>query len=485
MKAKYTKLLGIAVGERSMLVAEVQAGSPAARVIKAAEFRYPEGQSLKDSEPLGAALAQFLKDQGFGTRTAVFGLPARWVLSKSKDVPTTDETLLADTLRLQATAEFSPEFTDLVYDYSGNPARDGSHAVLLMAVSAGKYVNPLNAIAEAAKIKVVGVAPYSAALASVTAQPSRTLQTVLLGPSGIEFAATQGGSPRMLRYMGANAEASPLFVGELRRASAQAPVNGTTSDSRPELILWNDAGVNEQSFLSLGDSLNVAVRNGRLSDFGVEGGANGTDGRAYAAPVALAVAAMSDRLPVDFSHSRLAPPPEKKIDRRLVLGIAAALAIIIGTGYWYYSLHSQDTQIAAEKQQLNDYGKIRKARQDEVTHIEFASGWHASEPRYISCLRDLTTATPESGELYGQNLSLKDDMTGSFSGKARNEATVLNLVERMKQSRHFNPVSTTSMDLHQDKAGKEVSFMITFTYVPNPGNGADKWSSPTVKKVSQ
>jgi len=85
---RHNKMLGIALGERSMLVAEVHASSAGPQVVKAAEFVYPEGQQFtKDPAALGLSLGHFLKEQGFTLRNAVFGLPARWVLSKSKEVP--------------------------------------------------------------------------------------------------------------------------------------------------------------------------------------------------------------------------------------------------------------------------------------------------------------------------------------------------------------------------------------------------------------
>jgi hypothetical protein len=64
---RHNKVLGIAVGERSMLVAEVHAASGSPQVVKTGEFRYPDGVGLKDPAALGAALAQFLKDGPFNS----------------------------------------------------------------------------------------------------------------------------------------------------------------------------------------------------------------------------------------------------------------------------------------------------------------------------------------------------------------------------------------------------------------------------------
>ena len=70
--------LGIALGERSLSVAEAvstgggaRGSGGAMRVERCAEFAYPSGLTLERGEELGNALAQFLKSKGFSTRRAI------------------------------------------------------------------------------------------------------------------------------------------------------------------------------------------------------------------------------------------------------------------------------------------------------------------------------------------------------------------------------------------------------------------------------
>src|SRR4051794_67410 len=165
---RHNKMLGIAVGEKSMLVSEVQSISDAPQVTKAAEFTYPQGTTLaKDVPAIGAALGMFLKEHGFGARIAMFGLPAKWVLSKQKEVPALEDALLADTLRLQAESEFSTELGELVYDYAGvgGVAENvgGTASVLLLAVPK-RYIDQVNQLAEAARVRVLAITPFSTAI---------------------------------------------------------------------------------------------------------------------------------------------------------------------------------------------------------------------------------------------------------------------------------------------------------------------------------
>src|SRR5258708_28643827 len=263
---RHNKTLGIAIGERSMLVAEVHAGSDAPHVVKAVEFTYAEGQSLaKDPAGLGQALGQFLKEHGFGSRAAVFGLPARWVLSKQKDVPALQENLLSDTLRLQAESEFSSELGELVYDYAGGTGSEtagvgGMTSVLLLAVPK-RYLDQIAQLAEAARVKVLAVTPFSTAVAA-SAKGGADAMTLVLGPSGIEFTSQQGGHPRVLRYVGASADSAPVLLGELRRASsARTSAPGAAGAPGREMFIWNDSGADEASLQSIGQSLEPLLNN--------------------------------------------------------------------------------------------------------------------------------------------------------------------------------------------------------------------------------
>src|SRR5579862_5099493 len=120
MKFRANKMLGLAIGERSILVAEVSIVDGRRQVTRAGELTYSQGISLSNSESVGTALEQYLKARGFTARSAVFGFPAKWVLSKSKEVPPVDPSMAPDLLRLQVESEFSAELKDLVYDYAGD-----------------------------------------------------------------------------------------------------------------------------------------------------------------------------------------------------------------------------------------------------------------------------------------------------------------------------------------------------------------------------
>ena len=471
---RHTRVLGIAVGERSMLIAEVHA-APQPKVVKTADFRFPEGVGLADSKALGEALDRFLKGQGFGSRTGVFGIPAKWVLSKRKEVPAADEQLVAETLRIQAEGEFSPELTDLVYDYSGRPSSAGAGSVLLLGLPR-RYVDQISQVASQAGIRVQAVTPFAAALAAATVRPSQDAMVLLVGPGGIEFTAQSGGHSRALRYVGAPTTPTPRLAGELRRAAAPVSQNGQAiADNQSavhQLTVWNGNGDGESSLGSLGESLGMPVRTGSMSDLGVD--ASSASAANFAPAVALALAGIAQEpVPIDFAHSRLAPPVVRRFDRQTILAAVTVAVLVLGLGAWFYSLHSEQADLDAQQAQLKAREPQRKMAKAVVSRIQFASAWHAGNPKYLACLRDLTIAGVDPGQLYGISLDLQEDaktpgqMRGRFSGKAVNPDAVLKLRDHLSQAGRFSDVTTSLMEQRDSgKNGKEIGFTLVFNYRP-------------------
>src|SRR5690348_5318767 len=168
---RHKKLLGLALGERSMLIAEVVAAGDRPDVRQLAELAYPPGASLDQPAELGKALAALLRKKRIGTAHTVVGLPARWLVATAKDIPAAanDVATRASILRLEAEAQFSTELKDLVFDFidtdrgrggagggggGGGAATNGvgeSHPVLLIGTPR-KYVDAAVAMCRAARL---------------------------------------------------------------------------------------------------------------------------------------------------------------------------------------------------------------------------------------------------------------------------------------------------------------------------------------------
>jgi hypothetical protein len=493
---RQNKMLGIAVGEKSMLVSEVQSASDTPQVTKAVEFTYPEGNTLaKDAQSIGAAFRAFLKEKGFIARNAVFGLPAKWVLSKQKDVPALEDSLLADTLRLQAESEFSTELGDLIYDYAGLGATGesaGTTSVLLLAVPK-RYVDQITQLAEAARVRVMAITPFSAAIVAASKAAANGM-TLVLGPSGVEFTTQQDGHPRLLRYVGGSTESAPMLMGELRRASTRT---GVGASAAPEIFIWNDSGADESQIQSIGKSLELGVRDGQLGDLGVSAAPGVMNGRDFASSISLAVLGIAPAAGTpDFLDSRLAPPPEKRIDRRTLAGVVVGVLVLGLVGYWYVSLQKEQGRVDVLKQQNDARKADRETADAAVKKIKLAQHWHGEKPKFVACLTDLTEVAPQTSDIYGTSFNLADDessapaasaapgtpaatagpktpmMKGKLQGKATNDNVIYTLVKKLKESKSadgnpkFRDVNLRDMHSSDNKGQREIVFTIEFNYLP-------------------
>jgi hypothetical protein len=504
---RYNKVVGLAIGERSLMAAEVSAPAsdaqpaPRPQVTHLAELVYPEGVSYATPEALGQALGTFLREQKFTARIAVIGLPAKWLVVKPKEVPPADAATLAEMLRLQAEGDFSTELKDLVYDYTAGADDAPVHAdmagedematlsqtrTVLLIATPRRYVDAAATMCDAARLTAAAVMPSSMALGSATGRVMKRNSLVLtVAPWGAELTAQRRGIPQAIRTLRPPAADGP-FVGDLRRAVSSLPAG--SANAKRELVMWNSTvGEAIPDAQSLSKSLGISVRNGELPVLGVEvseTGSNGQNvngkGRQYAPAVALALAMIVAPQPaVDFLHTRLAPPQQRRIPRWAIwagVGLLVLLAIV----YLCYSqLQSRSEDVARLQRQLDENQPAVTSAKDFVSQFNFAAGFYGKNPRYLACLRDLTAAIPEDMQTYCTGLVMRqvskppagstakpvnlDTISGVFTGRTTNQSGALAVLNHLKRLPAFTKVDLPSTA----DAGRthEIQFTITFDYL--------------------
>ncbi len=466
------KLLGIAVGDKAMLVAEVSCTGNRCEVAAAGQFNFGPGQSLQQPEALGQSFADFLKERGFSTRKAVFGLPAKWILSKSKEVPAADERTISDMLRLQVEGDAMPELKDLVFDFTGHSAhREGS---VLLVGTPRKHLDQIAAFAQAAKITAVGVTASVAALASATNRARKDALVLSVTHSGAELAVQHGGFPSSMRHIGSTTgSGAPLLMGELRRAASSLARNGhdrgvhgspsTNGNSRRDLVLWDDLNAGDEAGIatcrSAGESAGLNVVDGDLSSIGVSAGPNGAL-RGTAVAVALAAEAIQNRLAIDFLHTRLTPPKEQRYDQRIVIGAAAALIIIAIAVAAFWDLHSKQATLDEITGKDTAIAGQVKAAKNFVEKVDFANKFHTDEAHGADCLVELTNILDNDRLTYVTSFTLHDTRKGVLSGKSRDGASVVQLLQKLNLNKHFQNVEL----LDDRETTNGVSFSISFLF---------------------
>lgn len=482
--SRYKKIVGLAIGDRSLLAAELIAGEPP-QVKRLAEMIYSEGAGPANPAELGKALEKFLREHQFSARAAIVGLPAKWLVVKSKEVPKADSATLAGILRLQAEAEFAADLKDLIYDFSAAPSDSGEEAsksVLLMATPK-RYVDTATAMCEAAGLRAVAVTPSVLALGEASNRASdKNVLVLSVGPGGSELSAQQGGGgASAIRYL-RSANPQPAFVNELRRAVSTL---GSASADR-EMILWNGAGGDSPlDVAALSDQLGLRVRGGDVPSLGVDASDTGMNGQGpkFAAAIALALSGLNGPT-VDFLHSRLAPPPQRSIRQLIVPGVLAAVVLIGLIAWAYFDLQHRRNHVADLQ---NRFAKIKDSVADArkfVDEMNFAQHWHGENPQYLDCLRDLSEAIPDDGQTYATSLDMTAEtphMTAGqpqapnappatnglaikLAGRTSDAQNVTALVDRMRRNSAFVDIRIGQ----ETKTGRngEWSFSLTFTYVP-------------------
>lgn len=477
-------MLGIAIGDKSLVVAEASRGPQGPRVTLAASFAYLAGAGLDQPEALGASLAAFLKDKGFTARQAVVGVPARWVLSKPKEAPPADPATVAEVLRLQVEGEFSQELKDLAYDFAGETDPADARPVLLVAMQ-GKHLTQVKALAAAARLNLSAVTPVGCVLGAATAtaggRPRHAL-VVTVGPGGVELAAQDGATPRVLRHLGASAAAPALLAGALRRATfafARPPAsdgNGAAANGNGSsaLVLWDGSALSDVSRLALADAAGLRMEHGDLDLLGVPAGLSAA-APDLAGAAALAVAGASDDpLAADFLHSKLAAPKRPGLPRRVVVGALAAAAVLLVVAWAWTDLTRKQNELAVLQDQVaRDKPNVDRAKAF-VSKVGYAQAWHQDKPRFLACLRDVALAVPEDGQTFLTRMNLHDNMRGNITGTTTSEANARKVADQLrafhddqkKTVKRFAEVKFDASKSNDTRAGDVVTFTVNFVYVP-------------------
>ena len=456
------KILGLAIGQKSILVAEVVAKGDRHAVSHCAEFVFPEGLSLSVPDKLGQAFRQFLRDKHILTRDVVIGLPAKRLVTRRKEVPPATPAVAASTLRLQAEGDFSSELDNLVMDFAGQPNLEETTTVLLIATNK-VVVDECEAMASAAGLRVRAITSTTAALGRATSRlPGGDGLVLSIGPTGAELVIQNGLDPAHLRHLNVvgGTESISALAGEIRRTMASIPRNGTPMT----LALWNSGSAeNPQSILE--ERLSMPVTTPEVSSLVVTDTPH-TEG--YGPAVAVALAALEPAgLPVDFLHSRMAPPKAPAMSNQKKLAIAGGLIVAAVAAFVYIDLSSKKGEIDRLTATIARNVKAVKAANEQITRYEFAKKWLPKGPTNIEVLRDVTQLFPPQGNTiwatsFGNS---RDIYTWEIDGKATSASYSQNLVDAMiGQSERFTNPRVTAQT-YEPTTGLW-AFRLQFTYNP-------------------
>jgi hypothetical protein len=466
----HPSVLGLVVGERSIIAAEVAIARDKRQVKHTAQFVFPNELSLEKPEELGTALAQFLRQNHFSSSRAVIGVPARWLMARDKDLPPATAEVAASTLRLQA--ERHPSADDLVFDYAGQADSKKPRKVLLAAMLRPQ-MQKLQRMADAAGLRLLGITSATLALAGAAENAPATSLMLTIAPDAMEMAARHDGTPILLRHLastsaaeghrnGAAQDMASMIGGEVKRVVTLMPQNGDAGDR--SITLWDSIGLSESELPILRDRAGIAVDN--MVDLKTLGISTTTPAAArYAPAVALALSAAEKRLPLDFLHSRLATVKEARVGRRTIWGVIIG---VVAIGLIVFALIDQQHR----ETELSNLHTLLKMRDPDVKSAEALSeklsigrGWYETRPSMLECLREITRTFRDEEPIWVSSFSLRDNSKGTLKGKAADRKYIIEIADRLQKNKNFSDVRYQEL---REVSGnsRDVSFSLNFIFNP-------------------
>ena len=98
-----------------------------------------------------------------------------------------------------------------------------------------------------------------------------------------------------------------------------------------------------------------------------------------------------------------------------------------------------------------------------MDRVSYAGSWVSREPRFLDCLRELTTAFPEEPRVWATSLALNENGTGLLVGKTTSESSFYEVLDKIKENKAFSDVKMIHIrDAGRDSREKE--FAVNFKF---------------------
>lgn len=488
------RMLGLAATKRSITAVEVVAADGGGRTRRAAEFVFPDGLGLREPARLGKALKLFLHKGGFSASRCVIGMEADWLMARDKALPPGAGGSIPAILSLAIERDFASDREQLVFDYALGAEIDGQRSAALLVGAPRQTIDQLKALAEAAGLSVQGITASTLALAGLAGgAPTDDRLLLHLFAGGAELAVQQHGGPRMMRRLPVSIPVGPQddkapsdgwqehLADELRRVVALLPGGEARADAPRELLVWDEAGLDQAAYADLAKRLALSVRQCQPPPaLALPDAASAHAGGQFFAAAAMALDALHRRAPaVDLLHSRLAPRRTLAVGRKAVWGAAVAVALLVAGTVLVLDWRSDSIEAAALQARLDAMAPALADARATIAKVAFARPWYDRRLKYLDCVRELTLAFPDEAGIWTTSLAVQEDMNVVFSGKAIGESAVLDVLDRLKA----NPKLSDVKPLYIRQAGRdrrEVAFAMSFAFA----GSTRTWPSPSAKKTS-
>jgi hypothetical protein len=459
------KVLGVSVGDRSLTVAQVHGSSAGGRVGKTGVFLFAEGQGWEKPEELGKAFGAWLRAEGFGTRLAVVGLPAHWTLLESRSVPDVAEGVVQNVIRMVIEREYQPEGKEWVFDYARYPRAEGEtgqegQVRVALAATALSRLAMIKQMAVGAGLRVPLVtSTMLAMMAGLPGEGGRPTVVLHAREDGVEAGVMTREGVKGVEWAWTGYIEEAGLGDELKRLTAGL-LSATVGGGINVVAYCTQAGQEPAVRKALGLAGLAGTQGaGRLV---VKASAE----TVFSASVALGEMAVGvgrggQKTLVNFAKSRLLIDTGAVMRRRRILAVAVGLIVLATVAFCVNDWYLKKGELADKVESLARGKDLLATDQAQIDKLEKARGWLDKRPSILDQVRAFTMAMPSGGQVWATSISIRDDKTGTFIGKAQSEKGVIELLDKLRGTGRF--VDVKLLYLRQaDRTGKSVSFALTF-----------------------
>jgi Type IV pilus assembly protein PilM len=468
-------MLGLALDEFGVVVAEVRIRSGRAQVQHVDQWSFQEKLDSDNAKDLGRRLREFLRTNHFSSKEAVIGIPTKWVVTKAILAPSASPDALAGILGIQAERAFSLNVSDLIFDYCGHAGASQKSEVLLVAARR-EIVNQISELATAAGLHIRSVTVSALALAKIDSEAGPDLRYGLYTrPTYCEFWAQANGSPRSIQHVPIETKSktedgqSELLISTIQRLIMLSSQRGHSPPYR--VTVYDGCGLSNGFIHRLNERLNPQITATLDSALEIPDAKHET--LSAAAPAVAITAVGKDECLVNFLNPRIGA--RKKTGHKRIgiwagaIGAACVLAVAAVLADW----QADKRDIATYSEQLELMSKDIATAKELVDRISYASSWTSQQPVFLNCLRELTLAFPQEPTIWATNLRLSEN-AGALVGRAVAEESFYQVLDKIKQDKAFSNVQMTHIrNAGRDSTEKEFAVNFEFQGLKEPRNAKD------------
>lgn len=462
-------ILGLAIDECGIIAAELRVRPGRNEIRRTGQFVFEEALCPENTEALGLQFRRFLRTNHFSSKQASIGIPAKWVLAKEIVVPPANPDALAGMLSIQAERAFSLNPAELIFDYCGCTKASEKSQVLLLAARA-RIVDQIRELASAAGLQVqsvtVSALAFGKALGEAGPEPWHGLYA---RPTYCEFWSQLDGRPRSIRHVPMVADnGTPGDYTKLLTSTIQRLILLSQDQSPTHRITAYDAsGFSDEMIDRLNGQLTpqITITNGRaglrLKGLGLSDRPEEAQSMAAAAVAMTAIG--TDKPPIDFLNPRIGIKKTSGRKRLIVWAAIVGVACLVALGAVLVDWLGDRSDIATYSEQLEMMREDIAAAQEIVDRVSYAGSWASREPQFLDCLRELTLAFPQEARVWATSLALSENGQGALVGKANDEGSFYEVLDKIKQDAAFSDVKM----IHIRDAGRnsgEKEFAVNFKF---------------------